>query len=90
MEIPATLYDFYTFSGYRPQRAVEPDKRGVGIGVTLVRHRIPQKDSAAHAAGLRGSFTTLAGVASGIFRAAISQSGWCFRFPALSVCGAAA
>lgn len=90
MDVLKTLNDLYTFPGYRPLPSITCEERGIGIAVTLVRHRIPQKDSAASAADSRGNFTTPDGVASATTRAAISRSGWCFRSPELSVDGAAA
>lgn len=79
MDVLKTLNDLYTFPGYRPLPSVTREERGIGITVTLVRHRIPQKDSVASAADSRSNFTTPAGVGSATSRVAISRSGWRFR-----------
>ena len=88
MDIPQTLNDLYTFPGYRPQPTVAWDEVDEGVVVTLVRHRIPQKECAEHAGASRDNFTIPVGVAFAICRAGIGRSGCRFPSRGWSVCGA--
>jgi hypothetical protein len=87
MDIPRTLNDLYTFPGYRPLPTLESVDLDDSVVVTLVRHRIPQKESVANADVSRVNCTILASVVSMIFHVGIDRSGCRFHCHGLSVCG---